>query len=45
MSPLNPGKAISIDKFIESEVENFTSSDFVALREHVPALRSKMQTE
>lgn len=45
MSPLNPGKAVSIDEFIESEVENFTSSDFVALREHVPALRSKMQTE
>jgi uncharacterized membrane protein YkvA (DUF1232 family) len=45
MSPLNPGKAVSIDEFIESEVEKFTSSDFVALREHVPALRSKMQTE
>jgi len=45
MSPLNPGKAVSIDEFIESEVGNFTSSDFVALREHVPALRSKMQTE
>ncbi|MFM8983307.1 MAG: DUF1232 domain-containing protein [Spartobacteria bacterium] len=45
MSPLNPGKAVSIDEFIASEVENFTASDFVALRDHVPALRSKMQTE
>jgi len=45
MSPLNPGKAVSIDEFIASEAENFTASDFVALRDHVPALRSKMQTE
>lgn len=45
MSPLDPGKAVSIDEFIASEVENFTASDFVALRDHVPALRSKMQTE
>ena len=45
MSPLNPGKAVSIDEFIESEVQNFTTSDFVALRDHVPALRSKMETE
>jgi uncharacterized membrane protein YkvA (DUF1232 family) len=45
MSPLNPGKAVSIDEFIESERENFTTSDFVALRDHVPALRSKMETE
>lgn len=45
MSPLDPGKAVSIDEFIASEVENFTASDFVALRDHVPALRCKMQTE
>jgi uncharacterized membrane protein YkvA (DUF1232 family) len=45
MSPLNPGKAVSIDEFIESERKNFTTSDFVALREHVSALRSKMETE
>ena len=45
MSPLNPGKAISIDEFIESEVENFTASDFRSLRDHVDALRAKMQTE
>ena len=45
MSPLNPGKAISIDEFIKSEVENYTASDFLSLRDHVDALRSKMQTE
>jgi len=45
MSPLNPGKAISIDEFIESEVENYNASDFLSLRDHVDALRSKMQTE
>ena len=45
MSPLNPGKAISIDDFIESEVENYNASDFLSLRDHVDALRSKMQTE
>jgi uncharacterized membrane protein YkvA (DUF1232 family) len=45
MSPLNPGKAISIDEFIESEVENYNASDFLSLRGHVDALRSKMQTE
>ena len=45
MSPLNPGKAISIDDFIESEVENYHASDFLSLRDHVDALRSKMQTE
>lgn len=45
MSPMNPGKAVSIDEFIESEVESFTVSDFLALRDHVDALRSKMETE
>lgn len=45
MSPMNPGKAVSIDEFIESEVENFTVSDFLALRDHVEALRAKMKTE
>jgi uncharacterized membrane protein YkvA (DUF1232 family) len=45
MSPLNPGKAISIDDFIKSEVENYNASDFLSLRDHVDALRSKMQTE
>ena len=45
MSPLNPGKAISIDEFIESEIENYNASDFLSLRDHVDALRSKMQTE
>ena len=45
MSPLNPGKAISIDDFIESEVENYNASDFLSLRDHVDALRSKMQAE
>ena len=45
MSPLNPGKAISIDDFIESEVEDYNASDFLSLRDHVDALRSKMQTE
>lgn len=42
---MNPGKAVSIDEFIESEVENFTVSDFLALRDHVEALRAKMGTE
>jgi len=45
MSPLNPGKAISIDDFIESEVENYNASDLLSLRDHVGVLRSKMQTE
>jgi uncharacterized membrane protein YkvA (DUF1232 family) len=45
MSPLNPGKAVSIDEFIESELVNFRASDFQSLRGHVDALRSKMETE
>lgn len=45
MSPLNPGKAVSIDEFIESELANFTASDFQSLRDHVGALRSKMETD
>jgi uncharacterized membrane protein YkvA (DUF1232 family) len=45
MSPWNPGKAVSIDEFIESEAEKFAASDFRALRGHVDALRSKMKTE
>jgi uncharacterized membrane protein YkvA (DUF1232 family) len=45
MSPLNPGKAVSIDEFIESELANFRASDFESLRGHVDALRSKMETE
>lgn len=45
MSPLNPGKAVSIDEFIESEANQFRSSDLHALRGRVDALRSKMETE
>ncbi len=45
MSPLNPGKAVSIDEFIESEKENFRASDFESLRSHVGALRAKMETD
>ena len=45
MSPLNPGKAVSIDEFIDSELANFRASDFHALRGHLDSLRSKMETE
>jgi hypothetical protein len=45
MSPLNPGKAVSIDEFLDDEVSKFRAADLANLRRHVEALRAKMEPE
>ncbi len=45
VSPLNPGKAVSIDEFIETEAAAFQAADLIGLRRHVEALRGKMESE